>query len=67
MYITTTLPTMSPSTATPPSNALLSTENTPQNITENDSEQLHHVVIIGGGFGGYMQPKSSANRTSKLH
>ena len=52
MYITTTLPTMSPSTATPPSNALLSTENTPQNITENDSEQLHHVVIIGGGFGG---------------
>jgi NADH dehydrogenase len=52
MYITTTLPTMSPSTATPPSNAPLSTENTPENITDNDSEQLHHVVIIGGGFGG---------------
>ena len=52
MHTTTTIPTMSPSTATPPSTAPLSTENTPQNITENAGEQLHHVVIIGGGFGG---------------
>jgi NADH dehydrogenase len=52
MHTTTTIPTMSPSTATPPSTAPLSTENTPQNITENTDEQLHHVVIIGGGFGG---------------
>ncbi len=52
MYTTTTIPTMSPSTATPPSTAPLSTENAPQNPTENAGEQLHHVVIIGGGFGG---------------